>query len=349
MLGLSSRLQPLRRSGRQTRLDFYPQDLTLVEVIQVILIFVARQLLSLLGLDNKFGIKANVDGETKYVLPDLRLSMPLRITDDKIQEYALAVGQKDPRQILKRPEQLCVMLAAFSEPAFLLLLAHHQSPIRPIGSVNVRNRFELLRPDLIVKDDRFHNGRAGKEARARFIPETRNVKRGLELDLEVDIVDLEDETVVFRQVFTTLQFMKVKGKLEEAVNTSASDDKEWSGEVMEILSIPRDFTMRWASICKDYNPIHTSSLAARVLGLPGRILHGNHALAWAFQSLQGHFTLASDQPQRVTVDVQFRRPMVVPAKLVLEFNQPIRNHNILRLRSDSGKTYVTSSVTAGAL
>lgn len=345
MIFLSSRLQPLRRSGRQTILNFYPQDLTTIEIIQVILIFVARQLLSLIGIGTTFDIQNSSDDRNEYVLPELRLSMPLCITDSRIQAYALAVGQADPKQILQRPEQLCLMLATFSQPAFLLLLAHHQSPIRPIGAVNVRNKFELLRPDLCldVSDEKL-NGHGGKEARARFVPETRKVKRGLELDLEVEIVDLEHDVVVFRQVFTTLQFMKVKaGKTEKQAADIVSTEAEGLDGSSRTFSIPRDFTIKWARICKDYNPIHTSRLVAKVLGLPGRILHGNHALAWAMQLTQDQIGL--QQKQKITVEVQFRRPMVVPAKLVAEVAKlSDKGQSALRIRSESGRIYVTSSI-----
>lgn len=146
---LSSRLQPLRSEGRDTHLDFFPQNLTILEVIQIIFIFVFRQLLHLVDFGQNRRT-ASKDGETS-VNPELHLSMPFRLTKDGVEEYALAVGLEGTNAIFNNFAQRCLLLSAFSEPAVLLLLASRGCPIRPLGSVNVRNRFEVLMPRLCTE------------------------------------------------------------------------------------------------------------------------------------------------------------------------------------------------------
>lgn len=315
---VSTRLQPLRSSGREAHLDFSPQDLTLVEVVQVIFVFVFRQLLYLLGFGGTVAASTSRDGES-FVLPDCRLSMPFRLTRDGLREYALAVGLKDTDTVFDNPAQICLLLSAFSEPAMLLLLASRGCPVRPLGSVNVRNKFEMLVPGSCTEKALLSMENA--ELRARILTESRRAKRGLEIDLEVQIVHLGEDAVIFRQVFTMLQFMKFKrvqsGPLKEVGSERIEHD--WSQAETASFGIAIDAPLAWARICKDYNLLHISSMAAKLSGFPGRIAHGNHALALGIAglSLEGKNVGYSNGNKggSVLIDVQFRKPMALPAKL----------------------------------
>ncbi|KAK5071028.1 hypothetical protein LTR64_007531 [Lithohypha guttulata] len=347
MLFLSRRLQPLRICKDDTLLEFFPQELTIIEVVQIIVIFVARQILAVLGRETKFEVGKTADNDIEYVLPELRLSMPMRIAERDLRKYATAVGQTDYKEIFQRHEQLCLILSAFSEPAFLLLLAHHRSPVRPVGSVNVKNRFELLRFDMCSMERMLD--RVGYEARARMVPVARRVKRGLEIDLEVEVVDVEEDVVIFRQVFTTLQFMRFKRGVDQsrASDLSASQDS-WPDDCpSKSFSIARELTMMWAYVCKDYNPIHSSRLAAKVLGFPDRLLHGNHAFAWALQAIpsSAEHEVKEVKSSVLVVEVQFKRPIVGSSKLVAEAYQAENGDSwLIRVcKAGDSKVYITGS------
>lgn len=315
---LSTRLSGLREDKPVTYLYLLPQDLTIFEVLQVILIFVARQFLAIFGAGNKFEVNPGSasHGET-YFLPDLRVSMGFKLSKDVLTRYVKAIGLPGggPNTVFNCSDQMCLMLAAFTEPAFLLLLAHSKSPVRPLGSVNVRNSFELLRPDLCNAEMLL--GKKNFAIDARLLRETRKVKRGLEIDIRVDLLEAGSNEVVFRQVFTMLQFMKFKKA--PAVKPPVKED-DWSVSKDDATFVTRgDLTMAWASICKDYNPIHVSDLAAKAFGFPRRIVHGNHAFALGVSAIKRTLpNVEATDLKKCSVSVKFLRPVTIPSKMQVQ-------------------------------
>jgi len=323
---LSSRLHPLRHAGNEAHLAFFPSELTVSEVILVILVFIGRQALHLVGLGNQFQIKTGSGGDGgSYELPELAVSMPFRFTEAYLGLYAAAlntgseasVAYNDPKVLLDSAAKMCVLLSAFSEPAMLLVLGHHRSPVRPLGAVNVRNKFDVLRPDLCTADV-LMKGRCGVVA--RLVRQARRVKRGLEIDVVVEIVSYEEEpvVVVYRQVFTMLQFMRSNKR----IGVSAKQKDELSIDELARQAKSRPFTMTmssptaWARVCKDYNPIHMSKVAAKIFGFRSTIAHGNHALAVALEQFESNHDFSCDTKDKpFSMEVQFRKPIVLPATL----------------------------------
>jgi len=327
------RLYPLR-SGNvdDTSLDFFPQDLAVSEVILAILIFVGRQILHLIGLGDRFYIRTGSGkDEESYELPELMLAMPFRINEEDLEKYATALNSASssssganssvqPYQgaeiLLDSPAQTCLVLSAFSEPAMLLLLAHHRCPVRPLGAVNVRNTFEILRPDLCSMEMLMNTKLVVVAALKK---QTRKVKRGLEVDVVVEVASYVDpDVVVFRQVFTMLQFMKFS-KVPVASAPKAdglSIDELSKREGWRSFTVSAKAPRSWSKICKDYNPIHVSSVAAKMFGFSSSIAHGNHTLALAlaqFDTNHDYKYDAKDKP--ILMEVQFRKPVVLPATL----------------------------------
>ena len=77
-----------------------------------------------------------------------------------------------------------------------------------------------------------------------------------------------------------------------------------------------DIGRRYARVSRDYNPIHLSARTARPFGFPAAIAHGMWSLARCVAELQSQTALDPGQ-----VDVRFRRPVLLPAELVLEAGQ----------------------------
>lgn len=63
----------------------------------------------------------------------------------------------------------------------------------------------------------------------------------------------------------------------------------------------------YARVSGDHNPIHTSRVGARLLGFPRPIAHGMWSKARCLAALEGRL------PERFTVDVAFKRPILLPA------------------------------------
>jgi hypothetical protein len=125
----------------------------------------------------------------------------------------------------------------------LLLLASPTCSISPLGAVNVRNRFELLRPDLCSLKSLTRQHSAGVVAKLRN--KTRVVKRGIEHDLEVSVLVPQsrlDLVPGYRQVFTMLEFTMLEFSKTNVVqknrrNASATKPTQTSTSPASPLSI----------------------------------------------------------------------------------------------------------------
>lgn len=187
----------------------------------------------------------------------------------------------------------------------------------------MRNRFELLRTDgkpspLLTAKDAI--------VTASLQDSPRVAKRGLEYDIETTL-SLPDPAgghniAVFRQVFTMLQFMKVKQPASKVAENRAHT---FSSSATLPINIEFDEPSSWAAICKDYNPIHIFTLAARAYGFSGKIAHGNHVVAKCLHAIgsrsrdSNKVLLKLSMP--VWMEVEFKRPMTVSTQLELKITQ----------------------------
>jgi acyl dehydratase len=86
------------------------------------------------------------------------------------------------------------------------------------------------------------------------------------------------------------------------------------GEIPEVRITPDKYlTVRYAGASGDFNPIHIDEEFARMVGLPGRILHG----LWTMAQVARAQTEAAGGPEHLKrLSVQFRG-MGVPEEEVL--------------------------------
>ena len=70
-----------------------------------------------------------------------------------------------------------------------------------------------------------------------------------------------------------------------------------------------DLGRQYASVSGDRNPIHMHSLTAKPLGFPGAIAHGMWTKARCLAALDSRL------PDAFTVDVRFRKPILLPARV----------------------------------
>ncbi len=97
------------------------------------------------------------------------------------------------------------------------------------------------------------------------------------------------------------------------------DPETASGEAFPILGedvaasaewrLPGDLGRRYAAVSGDRNPIHMHSLTAKPLGFPAAIAHGMWTKARALAALEPRL------PDAFAVDVRFRRPILLPARV----------------------------------
>lgn len=236
---------PLRTTNNHSQLRISPTELNVISVLLVIALFICRQIKHLVGLGTPFvpftaeqgslstsasshaSPSENVTENDRFALPDLSLSMPLRFNLSHKTTFSNAISQSPAIEIDIGSN--CALLAlyfgALSEAAMLLLLCKRGCPVRPLGSVKVRHRFEIL--DVDACRSLFEN--SGPDATktlvllSKFPRSARRVRKGVEVDIEVTMVERPsnagrrnqstgDSRSIFRQEMTILQFVKWRGK-----------------------------------------------------------------------------------------------------------------------------------------
>jgi acyl dehydratase len=174
----------------------------------------------------------------------------------------------------------------------------------------------------LMSDGAFPFGAVGLVHVANKITQHRRLGVGEALDLRVQATklkphpkgkafDVVTEARVGRQIAweSTSTFLR-RGK---------GDPGAASGEAFPIVDedVPAsaewrlggDLGRRYAAVSGDRNPIHMHSLTAKPLGFPAAIAHGMWTKARALAALEPRL------PDAFAVDVRFRRPILLPAKV----------------------------------
>jgi acyl dehydratase len=189
-------------------------------------------------------------------------------------------------------------------PLALRLMSRSDFPFPVIGLVHVANRIEVVRPigagellDLTVR-----------------AADLRPHERGRQLDI-VTVVSVEGE-VVWRDVSTYLHRQKSSSGSGPRERQAAPDrereaapgrEREAAPAASAVWRIPARVGKDYAAVSGDHNPIHTSTVGAKLFGFPRRIAHGMWSKARCLAALEGRL------PERYTVDVAFKRPILLPA------------------------------------
>lgn len=306
-------------------LSVSPSEFGLLEIVVLVISILAKTLTGLLGLSG--GWQREESTETLR-MPRLEVRCPLNLTTAIVRglEEVVARARGSTKALNSGSGETTspFVLVAPTNPLMILLLSHQSCPLQPLGALHVRNRFEILQPAAfrsdVVSKSWSCRARMGGDFWAR------RVRKGVEVDIHVEVHDKSrsPSTPVFRQIITVMQPSR-KLALRSAAPTNSEPvwhdfKKEQNDEPIDI-SLSTDLARLWASICKDYNPIHHSNTLARyVFGMPGTIAHGNCVVVGAFAATEGYagsqsdrITSSSDQPWYL--DVVFKRPMTLPMHL----------------------------------
>jgi acyl dehydratase len=175
-------------------------------------------------------------------------------------------------------------------PLALSLMADGSFPFPMIGLVHVNNTITQHRPL-----------RLGEPFTLRVrTADLRPHERGTQFDLIHEAT--VDGEPVWRDVSTYLRRSGSSGP-------SSSREPADAPPPGAVWHVPEDIGRRYAAVSGDRNPIHLHALAARAFGFPRAIAHGMWTMAHAVASLEGRL------PAAYTVDVAFKLPVLLPAKL----------------------------------
>jgi acyl dehydratase len=207
-------------------------------------------------------------------------------------------------------------------PLAIELMAARDFPFGILGLVHVRNAIEHLRPlraneplELLVWAENL----AGHP-------------RGRTVDVIAE--GSVDGKPVWRDRSTYLQ--------RESGGTKDSKDRKKPPDPDAVWEVAGDTGRRYASVSGDRNPIHLHPLPARLLGQPGAIAHGMWTKARCLAALQGKL------PEAFAVEVAFKLPVVLPAKLAFASWRDGDQRRFALHDARSGKPHLTGSVSASA-
>ena len=336
---------------RKTILPRSPHTISTVEVIFTFSLVLLKYVVFTVG--KPFGFKTLVEDSTGHFnLPPVEIESPLIVKARDVVKYNRVISTKAVTEDAKQKEDAntnpIFLVPALTTPLLIVILTKMANPVLPLGAVNVRNRFEFV--DVQTCRSVLKVQKAGMELRAKASMggsnlKGRRVKRGMEFDVVIEVT--ASKRVICRQIITVLALLGAKPKtLVDQASKATEDVREYSdGQDSFTVSFnaPRD----WAGVCKDYNPIHISTLAAKLFGFPGKIAHGNLVAAMALEATdhgkEGHGSIRNlwSSPKKACwLSVSYKRPMVVPITLQLRELKKGGSFDVTSTRKDEEKTHV---------
>ncbi len=191
---------------------------------------------------------------------------------------------------------------ALSAPLHMAVMTHSRFPLKLVGAVHLRNHIEQQRP---LADD--------EELTLNvFVEGHRQVAKGLEFDLHTQVEDAAGETV-WRGVSTN--FVRGGGHGEKSASSPLPDPENY--RQLDEWALDAGLGRRYGLMAGDINPIHMHPLLAKLFGFPRAIVHG----MWSYARCAAALAPAQSEGP-VTMDVAFRRPVLLPSKVVFRVDNP---------------------------
>ena len=182
-------------------------------------------------------------------------------------------------------------------PLQMALMSDRAFPLALPGLVHVRNRIDALRPvrtdeelDLEVWADNFAQHRSGAA-----------------VDLRATVSSGGEEVWRSTSTYLARGAKAPDGAPEADIEVPVGDVER----VVATWRIPDDAGRRYAKVSGDVNPIHLSGLTAKAFGFKRAIAHGMWVKARVLGALGGRL------PDALTVDVAFRKPLLLPSTVTL--------------------------------
>ncbi|WP_205878177.1 MaoC/PaaZ C-terminal domain-containing protein [Mycobacterium camsae] len=181
---------------------------------------------------------------------------------------------------------------ALTFPSVMSLVTGFDFPFSAMGSVHTENRITQYRP-IAVTDT------VGVRVHAENLREHR---KGLLVDLVSDVSVGNDPA--WHQVTTFLHQQRTSLSEEPKAPPQKQPKPPPPSAVLRITPAQ---IRRYAAVGGDHNPIHTSSVAAKLFGFPTVIAHGMFSAAAVLANIEARF------PDALQYSVRFGKPVVLPA------------------------------------
>jgi acyl dehydratase len=208
-------------------------------------------------------------------------------------------------------------------PLQVKLMTDRDFPFPLIGSVHLANRISQTRPL-----------RLGEPLVLRVRADNlREHARGRQFDL-ISEAAVQGE-VVWRDVSTYLR--RGKGTGSGPKEDRPQQDRPQPPTPNVVWPVPGDIGRRYAEVSGDRNPIHLHPLTAKAFGFPKAIAHGMWTKARCLAALE------RDLPPAYMVDVRFKLPVLLPAKIGFVTRDDGREFELFDARG--GKPHLEGTIT----
>ncbi len=217
--------------------------------------------------------------------PDLTLVRPdLAVDRERLAAYDRVCGFS----LSDRLPPTYVHVLAF--PIQLALMTDGRFPFAPVGLVHIHNRITHHRPL-----------QAGERLSLRvWATAIEPHPRGRQFSIRTEA--RAGEELVWEEVSTNLR--RGPGIAEAPATAVPGPDELPAGATWTLRG---DLGRRYAAVSGDINPIHIHALSARMFGFRSAIAHGMWTKARCLAALENRL------PDAFTVEVAFRRPILLPA------------------------------------
>ncbi|KAA0102235.1 dehydratase [Mycolicibacterium sp. P1-18] len=215
---------------------------------------------------------------------------------------------------------------ALTFPSVMSLVSGFDFPFAAMGSVHVENEITQYRPIAVTDtvDVKVH------------AENLREHRKGLLVDLITEINVGND--LAWHQVTTFLHQQRTS--LSDEPKPEQPRKRQKLPPPNAMLQITPGQIRHYASVSGDHNPIHTSSIGAKLFGFPTSIAHGMFSAAAVLANVEGQL------PGAVTYSVRFGKPILLPARVGL-YTERVADGWDLTLRNLSkGYPHLTASVRA---
>lgn len=179
-------------------------------------------------------------------------------------------------------------------PLHMAIMTDSAFPYAAIGSVHLSN--SMTRHRLIAPTERLDVSATATNKRPH--------RKGTAFDLVTTVSVAGEDEVVWESVSTYLR----PGRGDESAAAEGAPYDVIPGNGTE-WKLDADLGRRFAAISGDYNPIHLYGLTAKAFGFPSQIAHGIWTKARCVAAL------GSRVPDKATVEVEFRKPVLLPTKV----------------------------------
>lgn len=219
------------------------------------------------------------------------------------QDALVVAGRRIDRDRLAAYDRVCgfdlsdVVPATYPHilafPLQLALMTSSAFPVPAVGLVHIANRIVQHRP--ILASERL----SLRVWATPLVPDPRGRRFTLRSEAWVGPEKVWEES----------SLNLTRGRRDDTAEAPEDAPDSTALPQTALWRLPGDLGRRYGSVSGDLNPIHVHPLSARPFGFPSAIAHGMWTKARCLAQL------GRELPESFTVEVAFRKPILLPAKV----------------------------------